>query len=76
MDINAIVQAISTVGFPIAACCIMFWYLQKEQEAHKLEMNAVTDALNKNTLALTELKDLISLMSGYGGKNDASRESK
>jgi len=76
MDINAIVQAISTVGFPIAACCIMFWYLQKEQESHKVEMNTVTEALNKNTLALTELKDLISLMTGYGGKNDASRESK
>lgn len=70
MDINAVVQAISTVGFPIAACCIMFWYLQKEQEAHKAEMQTMTEALNKNTIVLTELKELISIMTGYGGKHE------
>ena len=76
MDIQTFMQAISTVGFPIACCIIMFWYLQKEQESHKAEMQTVTEALNKNTLVLTELKDLISMMTGYGGKNDAPRESK
>lgn len=25
MDYNGIIQAISTVGFPIAACCAMFY---------------------------------------------------
>jgi len=74
MDIQTFMQAISTVGFPIACCIIMFWYLQKEQEAHKAEMQTVTEALNKNTLVLTELKDLISMMTGYGGKHE-TRES-
>ena len=75
MDIQTFMQAISTVGFPIACCMIMFWYLQKEQESHKAEMQTVTEALNKNTIVLTELKDLISMMTGYGGKNE-TRESK
>lgn len=57
MDVAAIAQMISTVGFPIACCIIMFQALTKEQENHKQEMSAVTTALNNNTVALTKLSD-------------------
>lgn len=57
MDIAAIAQMISTVGFPIACCIIMFQALTREQESHKQEMSAVTAALNNNTVALTKLSD-------------------
>lgn len=59
MDVTAIAQLISTVGFPIACCIIMFQALTKEQESHKQEMAAVTAALNNNTIALTKLSDKI-----------------
>lgn len=59
MDLTAIAQMISTVGFPIACCIIMFQALTKEQENHKQEMSAVTAALNNNTVALTKLADKI-----------------
>ena len=55
MDFNAVVQAISAVGFPIAACCVMFWELEKNGERHKQEMDTVKEALNNNTIALTRL---------------------
>lgn len=29
MDPNEIMQAISTVGFPIAACCVLFYLYDK-----------------------------------------------
>lgn len=29
MDSNEIMQAISTVGFPIAACCVLFYLYDK-----------------------------------------------
>ena len=32
MDINTIAQIVSTVGFPIAACCVMFYQNGKLQE--------------------------------------------
>lgn len=32
MDINTITQIVSTVGFPIAACCVMFYQNGKLQE--------------------------------------------
>ena len=57
MDLTAIAQMISTVGFPIACCIIMFQALTKEQENHKQEMSAVTAALNNNTVALTKLSE-------------------
>lgn len=75
MEIDAIVSAISTVGFPIVCCAAIFWYLYQEQKSHKDEMNAVTKALQENTLVLSELKELFTMMTGYKKvvKND-SRE--
>ena len=60
MDIGAIQSLIANLGFPIACVIAMFWMLNKESENHKDEMQKVTEALNNNTLALTELRDMIS----------------
>lgn len=65
------VQLISTVGFPIVASLIMFYYVRDQgdknredvkalNEAHKEELLTVIDAINNNTIALTELKDSLS----------------
>lgn len=59
MDMTAATTMISTVGFPIAACCVMFWYMNKERESHAEEIKSLTDTINANTIALTELKDAI-----------------
>lgn len=60
MDLGAIQTTISNLGFPIACVVAMFWMMNKEREDHKEEMQKVTEALNNNTLALTELRDMIS----------------
>lgn len=57
MDVNAIIQIISGVGFPIAACLICFWYVNKLTETHREEVNKLTDALNNNTLVMQKLCD-------------------
>jgi len=75
MDVNQIMQAIGTLGFPIVACCALFYYLNKEQESHKSEMQAVTEALNRNTDALLELKTIITMLTGRkvnNGSNNAA----
>ena len=59
MDINTITQFIGTLGFPIAACCVLFWYLQRESDNHKKEMDGMKEAINANTSIITELKLLI-----------------
>lgn len=59
MDPEAVVQLISTVGFPIFACCALGWLLYREQNEHKDEMNTLTEALNRNTVVMAELKQLL-----------------
>lgn len=68
MDANVILQAITTVGFPIVCCGAMMYYvkysndrnredIQKLNSDHKEEMNQITQALNNNTIALQRLCD-------------------
>ena len=70
MDVNAILQAVGTLGFPIVCAVAMAWYVQymtdrnrddidKLNEQHQQEMKEVTTALNNNTLALQKLSDVI-----------------
>lgn len=58
-NIDIITQAISTVGFPIAMCGIMFWFLYKEQESHKAEMLSLKEVISENNQVLAGLKQLI-----------------
>lgn len=52
-----ILQAISTVGFPIALTIILLWYIYDSSNKHKEEIDKMSEALNNNTLALTRLLD-------------------
>lgn len=58
-DVSLIIQAISTVGFPIVMCGIMFWFLWKEQENHKAEMLSLKEVISENNEVLASLKQLI-----------------
>ena len=57
MDVNTIMQLISGVGFPVAVCLICFWYINKQSEEHKSEIDELTKALNNNTLVMQRLVD-------------------
>ena len=66
MDVQTIIQLISSVGFPITMCGAMGWFVvdqtnkhreevSKLNEQHEKEMNTVVEAINNNTVALKEL---------------------
>ena len=55
--LQTVISLIKDLGFLIAVCIAMFWLNNKQVEQHKEDMTKVTDALNNNTLALTELRD-------------------
>lgn len=68
MNINDMLTAVTTVGFPIVCCGAMMYYVKyttdKHREEikalnaqHKDEMKEVTNAVNNNTLALQKLCD-------------------
>lgn len=54
-----IATMISTLGFPIAMCLLM-WYQNSElTKTHKEETNELKKAIENNTVILTELTTLI-----------------
>lgn len=58
-NLDMLVQAIGTIGFPIVMTLIMFYFLNKEQENHKAEMNELKDVIAGNNEVLAQLKQLI-----------------
>ena len=54
---NAVVQMVSAVGFPIVMCLCLFYYVKELEEKHKEETKMLSDALNNNTLVLQKLCD-------------------
>lgn len=58
---QAILQAITTVGFPIVMCLCLAWYYMKLDESHKAETDKFTTALNENTLVLQKLCDILNV---------------
>lgn len=55
MTLVDIVDLIASVGFPIVCCGVLFYAMMKNSKEHKDEMVNITNALNNNTLILTEL---------------------
>lgn len=62
MDIQVIGQLVASLGFPIVASAALFWFINKQEERHKEEMNGVRKTLEENTSVLASLKDLIQLI--------------
>lgn len=52
---NTIISLVQNVGFPIAAFCAMFWRMREEDISHREERLKFTQAIENNTLALTEI---------------------
>lgn len=59
MDVNAILSLISNVGFPVAVCVALFFYMEKQNERHQNETDRLSDTVESNTKVLTELCTLI-----------------
>ena len=59
MNASDVLNAISTVGFPIVMCLLLLYVLYKQNEEHKEEMNKMNESLANNTLAIQQLADIL-----------------
>lgn len=61
VDISTLIQLISTlvstVGFPIACTCALFYFWNREREEHANETKELKDAINNNALVMQKLVD-------------------
>lgn len=62
MDLSAITNLISSIGFPIVMCIIMMWYIKymndkdlEERKNYYTELNDVKQAIDNNTQVITQL---------------------
>jgi len=62
MDVQVIGQLIASLGFPIVACCAMFWMVNKNEERHKDEVNGMRKTIEDNTKVLSGIKELLQVL--------------
>lgn len=67
-NFNLMLQAISTVGFPIVICLIMIYILYQTEQNHKQEISEMMKALENNTIAINHLTDIINSRGIDNGK--------
>lgn len=66
MNITEIVNVISSVGFPIVMCVIMFKYLQKNDDKREEDSKEIREAINNNTQIMIQLVDKIDQYKNVG----------
>ena len=59
MDANGIISLISNVGFPVAVCIAVFYYMEKQNERHQNETDKLNETVQSNTMFFIELCTLI-----------------
>lgn len=68
MDIQLILTAVSTVGFPIVGCCALAYFfakttnnyredLKQQNAEHRDEIRNLAEVINRNTLVIQSLCD-------------------
>ena len=55
MDVGTVTQLVGSLGFPIVSSGALFWYLVKEKDAHKEEMEELRKSIEANTTAINKL---------------------
>ena len=59
MELDVLLQAIATLGFPIVMCVALSWEIKDMTTKHKEETKLFSDSMNKNTLVLQKLCDVL-----------------
>ena len=58
-ELQMILTAISTVGFPIVVCLIMIYLVWKQNESHNNETHDLRMVIESNTNSITKLYEKI-----------------
>jgi hypothetical protein len=56
---NEIIQAVSTVGFPIACCCFLLWQNSKQDTYNREQQQKLRDTIDNNTRTIDKLAGIV-----------------
>lgn len=59
MNVNDIITAISTVGFPIACCCFLLWQNSKQDNYNREQQDKLRATIDNNTKSIESLQGVV-----------------
>ena len=59
-EFTELTTVIGNYAFPIMCCIYLFWSQYHERKMHKESLDKLTEALTNNTIAINDLKGMIS----------------
>lgn len=71
---DEILQAVSTLGFPIAMTLILVWYVNKMGDQHKEELDALRSTVEQNSKVIVENTTILSMIWQKIGADDNKDE--
>jgi hypothetical protein len=55
MEITEIVSMISTVGFPIAMCIMLCWYVKSTNDSYRQDIKSLQQSIDNNTAVMNKI---------------------
>lgn len=59
MDVDSIVQIINSVGFPIVACCALFYFINKTMAENTTATKELADGMQEINRTLSNLDETL-----------------
>lgn len=57
MEITEIINMISTVGFPIAMCLMLSWYVKTTNDSYRNDIKSLQQSIDNNTAVMNKIID-------------------
>lgn len=54
-----LIQAVSTVGFPIACCCFLLWQNSKQDQYNREQQQKLRETIDNNTRSIEGLQEIV-----------------
>lgn len=57
MEITEIINMVSTVGFPIAMCLMLSWYVKTTNDSYRNDIKSLQQSIDNNTAVMNKIID-------------------
>ena len=57
MEVTEIINMVSTVGFPIAMCLMLSWYVKTSHDSYREDIRSLQQSIDNNTAVMNKIID-------------------
>ena len=57
MEISEFINMVSTVGFPIAMCLMLSWYVKTSNDSYREDIRSLQQSIDNNTAVMNKIID-------------------